>query len=295
MLSVAQQYFVVPYHNWQHAMDVFFFAYYCVSQGQAAQFFNFQDILAMFVAAIAHDVGHFGVTNSFLVATRADLATTYNDESVLENMHTSKCFGTMRRPGCEFMDGISTKDYNTFRKKVVDAILATDMAHHFELVDRFSERIKRLEDNPLETDTKNLGVHGTQERRSSSKQDRRMLIQAFLHMADFGKNCSRWDYHVTNVVALEEEFFQQGDRERELGLPISPMSDRSKDSLAVCQGTFLPKVVFPLFEPLMRCINDDSRQTLVANLEDNEAKWQQLIQQHGKQKACELYHIIIEE
>jgi len=295
LLATAQQYFAVPYHNWQHAMDVFFFAYYCVTQGQAGKFLNFQDILAMFVAAIAHDVGHFGVTNSFLIATRAELATTYNDESVLEHMHTSKCFGTMKRSGCDFMDGISSKDYNTFRKKVVEAIMATDMAHHFELVDRFTERIKKLAENPLETDTKNLSVEGTQERRAASKADRRMLIQAFLHMADFGKNCSRWEYHVINVVALEEEFFQQGDRERELGLPISPMSDRSKDSLAVCQGAFLPKVVFPLFEPLMRVVNEEANRTLVANLENNQSRWSELIEEHGKMKACELYQIMDEE
>merc|ERR1719210_1260877 len=84
LLAIAGQYLPVPYHNWNHALDVFFFAYYCVVQGQADRFFNFQDILALFVGALAHDVGHFGVTNNFLTTTRSDLAAIYNDQSVLE-------------------------------------------------------------------------------------------------------------------------------------------------------------------------------------------------------------------
>jgi hypothetical protein len=34
---------------------------------------------------------------------------------------------------------------------------------------------------------------------------------------------------------LEEEFFRQGDRERELGLPISPLFDRAKQGVGKSQ------------------------------------------------------------
>merc|ERR1719336_3477274 len=132
VLAIAAQYFLVPYHNWHHALDVFFFTFYTVMQGQASRFFNWQDIFSLLISALAHDVGHFGVNNGFLVSTRAELATVYNDQSVLENMHASKCFSTMSRPGMDFLDGMMRKDFDTFRGKVVGSILATDMAHHFE-------------------------------------------------------------------------------------------------------------------------------------------------------------------
>ncbi len=35
--------------------------------------------------------------------------------------------------------------------------------------------------------------------------------------------------HLRWVQALEAEFFQQGDAERALGLPISPLCDRNKE------------------------------------------------------------------
>lgn len=39
------------------------------------------DVLALMVASIAHDVGHRGLSNGFLVKTRDVLAMTYNDAS----------------------------------------------------------------------------------------------------------------------------------------------------------------------------------------------------------------------
>ena len=37
------------------------------------------------------------------------------------------------------------------------------------------------------------------------------------------------------VSLLEEEFFRQGDKERNLGLPISPLFDRSKQGITKSQ------------------------------------------------------------
>ncbi len=62
---------------------------------------------------------------------------------------------------------------------------------------------------------------------------------------------------------LEEEFFQQGDRERDLGLPISPLFDRAKQGVSKSQVGFYDFVALPLVHalssafpgahPLMKC------------------------------------------
>ena len=51
------------------------------------------------VACIGHDVAHPGLNNRFLVNNREALAVTYNDISVLENMHSSTTFSTMKDNG----------------------------------------------------------------------------------------------------------------------------------------------------------------------------------------------------
>jgi len=51
--------------------------------------FNPLEIFSTLVGALAHDVGHPGLNNLFLVKSKHPLALTYNDRSPLENMHAS--------------------------------------------------------------------------------------------------------------------------------------------------------------------------------------------------------------
>lgn len=288
-LSIASQYLHVPYHNWGHALDVFWFLYLLLFQGRASDFFNNQDVLALFVAALGHDVGHFGLSNGFLVATRSKLALTYNDRSVLENMHATKLFETIRTPGMDFLIQMNAHDYSVFRGKVICAILATDMAHHFEFVDHFANRVKRLAEDPFKTGTKDTSDPVVREKQHQSKADRRMLVQAFLHMADLGKNCSQFKQHSQAVVLIEQEFFNQGDRERDLRLPISPLSDRTKDSAALGQHTFLYKLVLPLLQPCIQCIEKEVGESLMDNLHNNKKSWEMYLEKHGPHTAKWIY------
>jgi len=133
--AIAEKYNQVPYHSWRHAFDVFQFTYMSISVGAAHKYFNYQDLLAMFIAIIAHDVGHLGVNNNYLIQTGHQLALTYNDKSVLENMHASVCFTMLGTPGLNFLADQPKAQLSNLREKVIDAILATDMAHHFEFVE----------------------------------------------------------------------------------------------------------------------------------------------------------------
>merc|ERR1711904_378563 len=82
-----------------------------------------------------------------------------------------------------------------------------------------------------------------------SESDSKMLLQCFMHMCDLGHCCRTFDIHKHIVVLLEEELFNQGDQEKELGLPVSPMMDRSQDSLAMSQSFFCNKLLLPLMVP----------------------------------------------
>ncbi|EJW78791.1 hypothetical protein WUBG_10300 [Wuchereria bancrofti] len=45
-----------------------------------------------------------------------------------------------------------------------------------------------------------------------------------------------------------EEYWRQGDRERDLGIDISPMCDRNNITIAKSQVGFIDFIVHPLFE-----------------------------------------------
>jgi hypothetical protein len=54
--------------------------------------------------------------------------------------------------------------------------------------------------------------------------------------------------HIKWSVRVQEEFFEQGDDERQRGLPISPWMDRTAPNLPKSQIGFLNFLCVPLFE-----------------------------------------------
>ena len=47
-------------------------------------------------------------------------------------------------------------------------------------------------------------------------------------------------------VLILTEFFGQGDKEKELGLPVSMFMDRTTTNISSCQTGFIDVLVFPL-------------------------------------------------
>merc|ERR1712151_1441676 len=98
--------------------------------------------VALSIAAIGHDVRHPGRNNAFCIATSSHLATIYNDKSVLENMQVATCFQTMHKdPKQDTTQSWDQKMYRPFRFAVIEYILGTDMANHFDYLSRFRLRV----------------------------------------------------------------------------------------------------------------------------------------------------------
>jgi len=296
--DIRGKYLDMPYHNWGHAISVAQFCYNCiVSEG--GEYFNKQDILAVIVAALAHDVAHPGLNADHLIRTEHSLAIRYNDRSPLENMHAYECYQSLRKH--DFLAEAANFGHDTFRAKVLEAILATDMASHMQFQSRFSTRMPQLvADGKLLKDTKD-----SREKQELSKPDRRMFLEAFLKMGDQSGNATPFYLQWKAVVRLEEECFRQGDREKELGIPVAKMFDREKDSMAMGQDFFLGALVKPLLVPFRYLISNRLGHTLVSNLDNNRDKWKEYIAKYGEKSAQDLDplikaeehppHIIIEE
>lgn len=105
---VAAGYRANPYHNAAHAADV--------TQGMAvllqmslSERLTRLERLALLLAGAVHDLGHPGVSNQFLVASRDSWALVYNDISVNENMHVSQAFALAEE--AHLFDGFSSAEY----------------------------------------------------------------------------------------------------------------------------------------------------------------------------------------
>merc|ERR1712241_481000 len=71
------------------------------------------------------------------------------------------------------------------------------------------------------------------------------------------------------------EFYQQGDEEQSLGLPISPMCERNGSVMEFClaQKGFLQFVIMPLFKELSAVSLPEVGETCLNGLEVNIEHW----------------------
>lgn len=124
---VEKGYRDVPYHNKVHVLDV-------VQRFHAISLhltLSPEERLAGYIAAAAHDYGHGGVTNSYLIATDNVIARRYNNRSPWENFHASQALELLRTEPNAFLP---TRFMATFKNLLIHLVLATDMSCHVEVL-----------------------------------------------------------------------------------------------------------------------------------------------------------------
>ena len=68
----------------------------------------------------------------------------YNDRSVLENHHAAAAFALlMSDPKYNFLCELETVEFKRFRFLAIEAILATDLKRHFDLLSEFNAKVNR--------------------------------------------------------------------------------------------------------------------------------------------------------
>ncbi|XP_063094392.1 cGMP-inhibited 3',5'-cyclic phosphodiesterase 3A isoform X1 [Cavia porcellus] len=188
------------------------------------------ELMALYVAAAMHDYDHPGRTNAFLVATSAPQAVLYNDRSVLENHHAAAAWNLfMSRPEYNFLSNLDHVEFKHFRFLVIEAILATDLKKHFDFVTKFNAKVND-----------DVGIDWTNE------NDRLLVCQMCIKLADINGPAKCKELHLQWTEGIVNEFYEQGDEEASLGLPISPFMDRSAPQLANLQESFISHIVGPL-------------------------------------------------
>ncbi|XP_068425684.1 dual specificity calcium/calmodulin-dependent 3',5'-cyclic nucleotide phosphodiesterase 1C isoform X5 [Clinocottus analis] len=217
-----------PYHNLMHAADVTQTVHYLLLKTGMVHWLTELEIFAMIFAAAVHDYEHTGTTNNFHIQTRSDTAILYNDRSVLESHHVSAAYRLLQDDDeMNILYNLSKDDWRELRALVVEMVLATDMSCHFQQVKTMKNFLQQPE-----------GV------------DKPKALSLLLHTADISHPAKSYDLHHRWTSSLLEEFFIQGDKESELGLPFSPLCDRKSTMVAQSQIGFIDFIVVPTFTVL---------------------------------------------
>uniref|UniRef100_A0A665WPQ8 Phosphodiesterase n=1 Tax=Echeneis naucrates TaxID=173247 RepID=A0A665WPQ8_ECHNA len=217
-----------PYHNLMHAADVTQTVHYLLLKTGMVHWLTELEIFALIFAAAVHDYEHTGTTNNFHIQTRSDTAILYNDRSVLESHHVSAAYRLLQDDDeMNILYNLSKDDWRELRALVVEMVLATDMSCHFQQIKAMKNFLQQPE-----------GI------------DKPKALSLLLHTADISHPAKSWDLHHRWTTSLLEEFFRQGDKEAELGLPFSPLCDRKSTMVAQSQIGFIDFIVVPTFTVL---------------------------------------------
>ncbi|XP_056149309.1 cAMP-specific 3',5'-cyclic phosphodiesterase 4B-like isoform X2 [Lampris incognitus] len=267
MLTLEDHYHSdVAYHNSLHAADVAQSTHILLSTPALDAVFTDLEILAAIFAAAIHDVDHPGVSNQFLINTNSELALMYNDESVLENHHLAVGFKLLQEENCDIFQNLTKKQRQTLRRMVIDMVLATDMSKHMSL----------LADLKTMVETKKLTSSGVL--LLDNYTDRMQVLRNMVHCADLSNPTKSLDLYRQWTDRIMDEFFHQGDRERERGMEISPMCDKHTASVERTQVGFIDYIVHPLWETWADLVHPDA-QDILDTLEDNRNWYQSMIPQ----------------
>eukprot|EP00002_Diphylleia_rotans_P012868 TRINITY_DN2511_c0_g1_i2.p1 TRINITY_DN2511_c0_g1~~TRINITY_DN2511_c0_g1_i2.p1 ORF type:complete len:798 (-),score=148.92 TRINITY_DN2511_c0_g1_i2:422-2815(-) len=252
--EVESGYLENPFHNRIHAADVTLNMNYLIHRPKVIDCLSDLDKLACILAACSHDFRHPGYNNAFHITLERPEAITYNDRSVLENFHLAQTFHLMFDPtkDCNILCNLSKQDKKELRETMIEMVLATDMASHFAIMGQFKSQLQS-DFNPTERASKLL------------------MLRVAMKCSDIGHTTKKPELHRNWTVRVSEEFFLQGDKERENDVPISPFMDRTKEKIHKSQLGFLDFVCKPLFEAWAGFSLEDKE--LVVGLERNHADW----------------------
>ena len=375
LLRIESKYGTGTYHNSVHGADVMLHMHLLLDQHGLTKRLSKQQLFAAFIGALIHDFNHPGSTNAHEIKTGSFLALTYSDSSVLERHHLASSFAVMRTKGYDILSGLSPDDYKTVRSTVIELVLSTDLAGHFDFLiklralsatrgwtahdvaatavaaaptaldlpsgaaatmDSVTRRIRRSKqsaDNldpvisvtmpatrrmrrskesadldPVISVTTPPSIrrmsHSNESVRSSCGSsgvsgrglpgnvrpsepsstwhspfldedvDVHLVLTTAIKFADLNHAAKPWSQHVAWSERIMEEFWEIGDKEKQLGISVSPLCDREVDTdLAGSQLGFFQFICNPFYELMADLV--DPNMPPYAQLKSNFATWKE--------------------
>lgn len=220
--ALFREYKFVPYHNFAHGVSVMQFFHSFVSRlpDQSAMF-DQTHIFVGLIAALAHDVGHSGKNNAYNCTKGTKLALKSLNKAVLEKLHIKKTLYLLKQADSNLFCNFSQTEVTRANQLIVETILATDMAEHFNLVERFSKT-----------------------KVSDFKKNDAFLTGYIVHAGDLGNLALDFTGYAAWAKLIVQEFQSQTDSERRNQLKESEfMKFKGRESFVRDQLSFASELI----------------------------------------------------
>lgn len=263
-----------PYHNSVHAADVTQAMHCFIREKKIGPYLTPMETMCAILAAVAHDLDHPGVNQHFLIATNSHLASLYNNVSVLESHHWRFAISCIKESHVfEHFTSHQWAQIRHLLKSLILATDITQQAGyiiHFRKCLQFATTAASAthgsgsctSSGPMES-APSLSIvpavegvvchfspspsssHPTSKVISlpepssglsmSLPENRLFILKIALKCADLANPCRSWQHSRRWAEQICSEFYRQGDYERQLNLPITPIFNRYEASMAKIQ------------------------------------------------------------
>ena len=270
-----------PYHNDLHAGDITQTCMVFLNKGKMNDLINLDiyNLCALFISCMVHDFKHPGVTNNFLINNNDPIAVRYNDKSVLENFHVAETFNLINsHVEYNIFSDLDKTESSLMRKKIIQCVLSTDMVHH---ADQFSFLKMCIDKNSI---SKGKNAHKIFENLEGLKKSemQQTFMDTLIHMADISNPTKPFEIYSIWAERVMNEFYLQGDKEKELGLPVSFLCDRDTTTIPQGQLGFIEGVVSHFFSTINEIF--PGLQFCIDNLNENKKKFKEWKEKDEKEK-----------
>ena len=245
----------LSYHNSIHAADVTVSINHLLKLPAIAKRVTDLEVFALLVACAAHDVDHPGVSNSFLVNTKHELANLYY-ESPCERHHIYTVEHILKHERWDITKHLSSKEHRQFFQMMEAFIIGTDCTKHNMHLENLAKMTYDVADASLAM--------------SNDFGKRSQFLSSLVHMCDIGNPTKKFDLYEIWIDRIMNEFFNQGDQEEIRGIPISPMCNSKTTNVTECQIGFINFLVMPTWI-LMENLIAPEIQEIMDNLRTNKS------------------------
>ena len=231
-----------PYHTDLHAADITHtcLLYFKVGKVNEICRLSKNSKCSLFLSCMCHDYKHPGVNNNFLKETKNILSLTYNDNSILENMHIAETFKLINsKEEYNIFDGIDNNTYKQMRKEMISCVLATDMTFHNFYVDFMKQQTNLIKEY------NNKDNNDKDKEKTENHENYQYYMNLLIHSADISNPTKPFDIYFKWAKLVIDEFYLQGDKEKKLGLVCS--CDRNKTTIYQSQLGFINFIEIPYF------------------------------------------------
>ena len=190
-------------------------------------------------------------------------------------------FKTIKKDENNIFIKLNVDDYKTIRKRMISEILATDMANHGKVMGVVKAKVENFNNennNDNDNNNEKKKFEYLTKNPKTQFEEQQSLLDFFIHAADLAHNTKLFKISLQWVELLTNEFWLQGDKEKELNLPVSFLCDRVGSDIPSSQVGFISGFILPTFDVLISMFPTLSY--TVENAKNNITEWKKLVEQH---------------